>query len=87
VLDALGIEGAPGPPAESRPGSPPGASDRLGPLEQRVLGAVGWAPTFLGRIVERAGCDVGSAIGALAALEEFGLVIAGDSWWARRSER
>jgi len=88
VLDVIGVDQGPpshaqqarGALARSAPAEPP----PLPADDRRVLEAVGWAPTLLGRIVERSGCGVGVAVAALARLEGTGLVVAGNSWWVRQ---
>ena len=52
---------------------------------RRTYEMVGWAPTGLARIVERAEIDVGKVGRALAELEQWGLVEGRGGWWVRRS--
>lgn len=83
VLEAVGIStpGAADSPAANR-GAAASASphgDRL-----RVLEAVGWAPTALARVTERAGIEVAATVEALDWLEERGWVEAQGPWWVRR---
>ena len=72
--------------ASARDGQPRRAgSSRLAGVERRTYDAVGWAPTGLARIADRVGADIGAISGALARLEELGLIDGGASWWVRRS--
>jgi DNA processing protein len=92
VFDGLGLTTpAPGAPAVqtgSAGGGPSGrGATRLVGLERETYDAVGWAPTGLAKIVDRVGADLGATSGALARLEELGLIDGGGSWWVRRSRR
>lgn len=99
VLDWLGIpaRGAPGearratdgPEVATTPGADPASRalehpPRLSDLEERVYQAVGWAPTGLGRVVERTGAPVGAVASALAGLQARHLLEGGGTWWVRR---
>ena len=60
--------------------------DRPGPLEARVLVALGWRPLCLEEIVERSGLPAGAVVVALDRLEEHGLARAEAGWWSRTAE-
>jgi DNA processing protein len=78
-----------------RPGSPAGPAGgevtiaargrRPGPVEVKVLGAVGWHPVCLEDIVERSGLPTAAVIVALDRLEEDGAIAGEAGWWCRRS--
>jgi DNA processing protein len=83
VLDGLGLVAAAASDARARRAAAEIAE--LGGVERRTYEAVGWAPTGLSRIIERADLEVGAVGRALAALEHRGLVEGRAGWWVRRS--
>ncbi len=93
VLGALGMDARLSPPGRGAGGGDPeGAAPAravwpppLSEAEAAVLGAVGWAPTPMGVVVERTAMALGAVAMALAQLQERGLVDGGNAWWCRRS--
>ncbi len=87
VLDALGLcasVGAPQAPPKGA-GSPDGL-DPIGPVEEKVLVALGWRPLCLEDVVERSGLPVGAVVVALERLEAAGAVVSEEGgWWSRRA--
>ena len=77
VLVALGLSTATAaiPAPDLRP--PPG------PVEQRVLQALGWEVASLEQVVARSGSTPGEASVALARLERDGWVSGAGGWWER----
>jgi DNA processing protein len=64
----------------------PAALDALGPLEEKVLVALGWRPLCLEEVVERSGLPVGATLVVLERLEAAGAVVCEEGgWWSRRS--
>jgi DNA protecting protein DprA len=59
----------------------------VGPVEQRVLDAIGLRPVCLEEVVERSGLPVGAVAVALARLEEVGAVLSEGGWWWLASPR
>ena len=80
VLVALGLSTATrGPaPADLRP--PPG------PVEGRVLAALGWEAASLDDVVARTGLGPGEASVALAHLQRDGWVGVAGGWWEQRAQ-
>ncbi len=86
---AAGMAPAPDGPvlAKSSPTSSQSRAAALPPEARRVLEAVAWQPTLLGRVVDRTGLPPGAVSGALELLEAAGLVSRDEHWWVRRSDR
>jgi len=86
------VSGLDGPDSRSEVGGPVGRASRpagqaLGPVEQKVLSAVGWRPLCLEDVVERSGLPVGAVAVALDRLEEAGAVNCEAGWWWRPERR
>jgi DNA processing protein len=73
-------------PSGQRPGpsTPPTPIAGMGPLQQAVLGAVGWTPTSLNRVVDASGYGVAEVATVLELLVDAGLVVVEGDWWQRR---
>jgi DNA processing protein len=72
--------------ADGQPSSSsfPASRDGISPLERAVLGAVGWTPTSLNRVVAASGQPVAEVATSLEALAGAGLVVVEGDWWQRR---
>jgi len=81
VLDGLGLFLSPANDGAAPSTSP---SDNLGAEARTVLEAVGWRPTSLNQIVERAGLTAARTMAVLDELEARGLVGCHHDGWVRR---
>lgn len=60
---------------------------RLGPLEEKVLAALGQRTLCLEDVVERSGLPAGAVVVVLDRLEDAGLVTADAGWWFAKPRR
>ncbi len=87
AADVLGTPGVVPAPSAGGGGAGAGGSRRRAVEGERgcVLDAVGWTPTALAEVADRAGGALDAVVEALEWLEEEGWVTAEGGWWARRA--